>query len=104
MSIPANLVAKHRFIEQVAEHLARLESVMSARCALNFRVHARMLCDALAGYPESLLQQSLARRFPSVAEALQNRAFDTHGFFPEARYAKRVADDCLARWSGCRSE
>lgn len=98
MSIPVNLVSKHLFIEHVAEHMAQLEQAMSPRKALNFLVHARMLRDALAGYPESLLSKSLAQRFPCVAEALQNRSFDSHGFFPEARHVKRVADEWVARW------
>jgi hypothetical protein len=98
--VPTHLQPKHLFIEHLAQKLVRLEGSMSGRAAIVYRVHAGVLRNALAGYPEALLRRTLGRVYPPVRHALDNRAFEALGHFADAPAARSLADECIARWRG----
>ena len=98
MPVPAHLQPKHQFIEDLAQKLVLLEGSMSGGAAIVYRVHAGVLRNALAGYPEALLLRTLGRVYAPVRNALENRAFEALGHFADAPSVRSLADECIARW------
>ena len=79
------LRGKHFFIEHLAQRLEAMERGAEPMKAVAYRLYARRLREAMAGYPEARLAESLAHAHPAVAEALAVRHFDTHGVLPGAQ-------------------
>lgn len=102
-SLHAGLGGKHLYIAHLAEKLEAMESGRLPMEALTYRVHARMLARALAGYPETRLDAALGGSHPAVREALANRFFADTGHLKELsgtrsrRTLKGQADRLLAR-------
>ena len=100
--LPDRLSNKRLYIAHLAE---RLESMESARQPMNpvaYRLFARRMKAAMAGYPEALLRAQLGRTHPSVLHVLEQRRFDVHGANagePGAQ-ARLVALSLLCRLSG----
>lgn len=102
MQIDPALEGKHLYIEHLAQGL---EAMASGRQRLNpvaYRLFARRLREAMAGYPEAQLVAGLARRHAVVAETLADRHFDNHGRLPgpQGPALQRQAGEILARLGG----
>ena len=98
MSVPTHLQPKHLFIEHLAQKLVRLEGSMTGNAAIVYRVHAGVLRNALAGYPEALLRRTPAWGYAQVRSTLENRSFDALGYFTESPEARSLADEWITRW------
>jgi hypothetical protein len=95
--------SKLLFITHLSERLADYESRTSAMDPVAYRLWARRLREATAGANEAWLAETLGDRHPQVLEAAEIRYFDTHGQLgpgPDARTARRHAEDLLARLLG----
>lgn len=91
------LQGKHLFIEHLAGQLEAMEAGRAPMRAVAYRLFARRLREAMAGYPEARLAAGLGEAHPVVAEALAARFFDTHGFLPGQRPLRALAEPVLAR-------
>lgn len=93
------LQGKHLFIEHLAQQLEAMEQGRAPMRPVAYRLYARRLREAMAGYPEARLAAGLGGSHPAVAEALAVRFFDTHGFLPGTgkRAARSLAEQVLAR-------
>lgn len=87
------------FIEHLAQGLQAMELGKLQMNATAYRLYARRLREATAGFPEAKLAARLARSLPAVADALAMRFFDTHGILPgpEGEAVRRVAQEALLR-------
>ena len=74
------LHCKRLYITDLAQRLAALERGHQPH-PVAYRLFARRLLSALAGYPAALLLAQLGSRFPSVVHALSQRHFEAHGAF-----------------------
>ena len=92
-----------RFIEHLAGKLQRMEDGREPPRPRVYRVHARMLREAMAGCPAPRLMRELGCRNPAVMDALADRFFAETGLLPapapEARAARAVAQALLLRVS-----
>ena len=93
---------KHLFIVHLAERLESMEVGTTPLKAVAYRVYAKRLQEALAGFPEGPLSGKLSGLFPSIGETLAVRHFNTYGRLPGADgdAARAVADQVLARLRG----
>ena len=87
------------FIAHLAEGLQAMELGKVRMNATAYRLYARRLREATAGYPEVNLAAKLSRSHPAVADALAVRFFNTHGTLPgvEGAAIREVADAVLHR-------
>lgn len=90
---------KHLFIVHLAERLESMEIGTTPLKAVAYRVYAKRLQEAMAGFPEGPLSHKLSGLFPSIGETLAVRHFNTHGCLPgsDGATAKVVADLMLQR-------
>lgn len=93
---------KHFFIRHIADKVQAMESGQARLKPVIYRVHARMLREALAGCPENRLDETLGASHPAVREALSNRFFENTGYLRElpaaaAKAIKREADLAISR-------
>lgn len=90
---------KHLFIQHLAERLEQMECAAVPMQPIAYRLYARRLREALAGYPAGRLSGQLARRYAVVSEALASRHFESHGFLPggNAAHARAIGELTLAR-------
>lgn len=88
LPIDPALKGKHLFIEHLADLLEEMDSGRTPVHAIAYRLYARRLREATAGYPERQLAARLATSHPAVAETLANRCFDNHGSLPGAQAEK----------------
>jgi hypothetical protein len=93
---------KHLFIVHLAERLESMEIGTTPLKAVAYRVYAKRLHEAMAGFPEGPLSAKLAGLFPSIGETLAVRHFGQHGEMPgdEGRHARVVTDHLLLRMRG----
>lgn len=93
------LRAKRLYIADLAERIEAMEAAGSQIPAAAYRLFARRLLAAMAGYPETRLQRELGGLHPAVAEALAHRRFEAHGCFDGAagEAAQAVCDALLWR-------
>lgn len=82
---------------------ARLDRMESGRLPMNpkaYRLYARRLKSALAGYPAPAVREQLCRRHPGIAHALEVRHFDEHGLLlgPGAPAAAAIALSLFSVW------
>jgi hypothetical protein len=99
MANPSSTDIKHLFIQHLAERLEQMECAAVPMQPIAYRLYARRLREALAGYPAGRLAGQLARRYPAVAEALACRHFDSHGFLlgTHAAQARVIGEDAMLR-------
>ena len=76
--------SRQLYIAHLAHRLDAMESGRARVDAVAYRLWSRRLRQALAGCPEPVIARGLAVSFPGVAEALEQRHFDTHGRLPGA--------------------
>ncbi|MCY7315945.1 MAG: hypothetical protein LH480_10075 [Rubrivivax sp.] len=96
------LYAKRLYVTDLAVRLEAMETIKSTGARINataYRLFARRLHKALAGYPEAVLAREVGGGHSSVREALAMRRFDVHGCFdgPAATAAQSVCDALLWR-------
>ncbi len=98
------LETKHLFIAHLAERLQAMERGHAPLQPRAYRLCARRLREAMAGYPESQLTARLAGSHPAVAELLANRSFDSHGVLQGLHWQKvhRLARQALLRMRQAR--
>ena len=92
-----------RFIEHLADKLQRIEDGREPLRPRVYRVHARMLREAMAGCPGPRLMRELGCRHPVVMDAVADRFFTETGLLPapapEAKAARAAAQALLLRVS-----
>lgn len=93
------LRTKRLFIEDLAKRLEAMERRRSPINAVAYRLFARRLRQAAAGYPEALLRAQLGAAHYSVLQELERRHFDEHGRFPGSAGAavRHLAERVLRR-------
>jgi hypothetical protein len=103
-SVDPALESKHLFIAHLAERLQAMDLGRLPMQPRAYRLCARRLREAMAGYPEAHLASRLATSHPAVAELLVNRSFDTHGVLPGVHSQKvnRLAQQTLQRMRQAR--
>ena len=99
MSNPSSTEIKHLFIQHLAERLEQMECAAMPMQPIAYRLYARRLREALAGYPVARQRCPLAQRYTAVSEALAARHFESHGWLPggNAVHARAIADLALIR-------
>lgn len=97
-SMSRSLTGKRLYIAHLAQKLEAMEA-SPAVDAVAYRLFAKRMRSAMAGYPEALLATQLGRIYISVAEALEHRHFEVHGVLPDDRdgRVRRVAATLLRR-------
>jgi hypothetical protein len=93
----SSLASKRLYIAHLAQRLDAMERGYAAVQPLAYRLYARRLQEAMAGYPEGRLAKALSASHPAVADALANRHFATHGSFVGGSAANRSAQRLLQR-------
>lgn len=93
------LVSRRLYIAHLATSLERMESGLQPMHPVAYRLFARRLKAATAGYPEARLADHLGADHPAVEELLAQRHFDVHGRLPGAGAAQacRAAQALLRR-------
>ena len=93
------LRSKRLFIEDLARRIEAMERSETQINPVAYRLYARRLREATAGYPEALLRAQLGGAHHAVLHVLARRHFDAHGRFPGAdgAAAQREADRVLRR-------
>jgi hypothetical protein len=88
----ARLANRRLYIADMAGRLAAMESRVAPLEALTYRVLAKRLREAAAGFPDVLLS-GFGACDPIVGETLENRFFDAHGVLcgDDAALARRRA-------------
>ncbi len=96
------LQSKRLFIEDLARRVEAMERSGRPIHPVAYRLYARRLREAMAGYPEALLRVQLGGAHPAVLHALARRHFDAHGEFPGAdgAAARHEAERALRRAAG----
>ncbi len=73
------LEARRLYIAHLAVQLDAMDSGVVPVNAVAYRLFARRLVAAMAGYPEAQLAAELGGQHDSVQHALEQRHFDVHG-------------------------
>lgn len=73
---------KRLYIQDLARRLEAMERHDTPMNALAYRLYARRLRMAMAGYPQALLRAQLGAAHGAVLQVLDRRHFDDHGTFP----------------------
>ena len=100
MPTPTDLPrSRQLYIAHLAQRLEAMERGRARLDAVAYRLWSRRLREAMAGCPEPLLARGLAVSHPSVAQALEQRFFNTHGMLPgpAGKTARKAADRLLKR-------
>jgi len=90
---------KQLYIAHLATRLEAMERSSVKLNAFSYRLWSRRLREAMAGCPEPLLANGLAISHPSVAQALEQRHFNTHGVLPgpAGKAARHAANQLMRR-------
>lgn len=86
------LASRRLYIVHLATSLERMEAGLQPMHPVAYRLFARRLKAAAAGYPEARLAADLGHDHPAVAELLDLRHFDVHGSLPGAAAARACRD------------
>jgi len=78
---------KRLYIQDLAHRLEAMERHEAPMNAVAYRLYARRLREAMAGYPQPLLRVQLGGVHHTVLQVLDRRHFDDHGTFPGAEGA-----------------
>ena len=76
------LESRRLYIDHLAERLEKMEHGITPMKAIAYRVFARRLREAMAGFPETQLVARLSGNRTVVTDALAMRFFDVHGRLP----------------------
>ena len=100
-AVPPELASKHLYIEHIARQLDAMDEGRIGLQPVAYRLYAKRLRAALAGYPPAQLARGLAREHASVMHALDERHYDLHGTFPGrgAATAREATRRIIARCS-----
>jgi hypothetical protein len=98
----APLKSRRMYIEHLAQAIQAKESGRIALCPTAYRLCAKRLRKATAGFPEAELFQTLGISHSAVADVLEDRFFETTGRLPGpgAKAVKAQADGLLSRMRG----
>ncbi len=90
---------KRLFIADLAGRLEAMERHEDPMNPVAYRLYARRLREATAGYPDALLRAQLGAAHRAVLQVLEGRYFDEHGAFPgpQGPAARRAAHALLRR-------
>jgi hypothetical protein len=93
------LETRRLYIEHLAGRLEQMELGATPMKAIAYRLFARRLREAMAGFPETHLIEGLSRQSSVVTDALAVRFFDVHGWLPapEGEAVRSAADLLLCR-------
>lgn len=93
------LEARRLYIAHLAAQLDAMESGAALLRPVAYRLFARRLVAAMAGYPEAQLAAELGSRHGSVRHALEQRHFDVHGVMPgeDAAFVRLLASALLRK-------
>jgi hypothetical protein len=93
------LETRRLYIEHLAERLEQMERGIAPMKAIAYRLFARRLREAMAGFPEAQLVARLSRNRTVVTDALAIRFFDVHGRLPapDGEAAQGAADRLFVR-------
>jgi hypothetical protein len=96
---PLHLANKQLYIEHLADRLHAMELGEMPTHPIAYRLCARRLKQALAGFPVPRLALGLADMPDTVTHALADRHFDSHGSFPGpyGDAAKELAAELMVR-------
>jgi hypothetical protein len=97
-ALSVRLSGKRLYIADLAGRLEAMETGATPVNALAYRLYARRMATAMAGYPPGLLAAQLGRSHPAVLDAIQSRQFEADGALggPRGKSA-RVAMTALLR-------
>jgi|GEM_PF-1869586 len=93
------LEARRMYIAHLAAQLDAMDSGAAPVRAVAYRLFARRLVAAMAGYPEAQLAAELGGHHGAVKHALEQRHFDVHGVIPSegAAFARLLATALLRK-------
>ncbi len=93
------LESRRLYIEHLAKRLEQMEHGITPMRAIAYRLFARRLREALAGFPEAKLVAALSRQSSAVSDVLAARFFDVHGWLPspDGEAVRSIADRLLGR-------
>jgi len=93
----ASLQSRRLYIQHLAQALQAKESGRITLCPTAYRLCARRLRVATAGYPEPDLAHTLGVTHSAVSDALEDRFFEVTGCLPGpgSRRVKQVADKLI---------
>jgi hypothetical protein len=96
--IDPTLESRRLYIEHLAQRLEQMELGIAPMKSIAYRLFARRLRQAMAGFPEAQLIATLSRKSSAVSDALAMRFFDVHGWLPtpEGQAVRDLADLLLA--------
>jgi hypothetical protein len=105
-ALSIRLSGKRLYIADLARRMEAMESGAAPMSPLAYRLFARRMQTAMAGYPAGLLAAQLGAARPSVLQALEQRYFEAAGSLPgePGRQAVAVADRLIRRLSMRRGE
>ncbi len=103
-ALSVRLSSKRLYIADLAARLESMENGRTAMNALAYRLYARRMKAAIAGYPPGLLAAQLGRGYPSVLHAIEQRQFEIEGALsgPRGRKALVVATALLRHLNSYR--
>jgi hypothetical protein len=103
-ALSVRLSSKRLYIADLAARLEAMESGRATMNAVAYRLYARRMKAAMAGYPAGLLAAQLGRGHPSVLQALEQRHFELNGTMTgsRGRQALVVATALLRQLTGRR--
>jgi hypothetical protein len=97
-ALSVRLSSKRLYIADLAARMEAMEDGLAPMNALAYRLYARRMRTAMAGYPPGLLAAQLGRGYPSVMQAIEQRQFEIDGFMSGHRGRKAfVAARALMR-------
>jgi hypothetical protein len=94
----STLASRRLYIEHLARAIEAKESGRITLCPTAYRLCAKRLRTATAGFPQAELARTLGSVHPAVLDALEDRYFETTGRLPGpgAEQVKQAADRVLA--------
>ena len=102
-ALSVRLTSKRLYIADLAERLEAMESGKIAMSAVAYRLFARRMKTAIAGYPAGLLAAQLGRSHPAVMQAIEERQFEAEGMLTGRGSGRAlVAAQSLLRSLGSR--
>jgi hypothetical protein len=90
-ALSIRLSGKRLYIADLARRLEAMESGAMPMSPVAYRLFARRMHAAMAGYPAALLALQLGAAWPSVLQALEQRHFDDAGTMPGAAGRRALA-------------
>ena len=96
-ALSIRLSGKRLYIADLARRLESMERGATRMNPVAYRLFARRMLTAMAGYPANLLAAQLGAAWPSVLQALEHRHFEAVGAWPgeAGRQAVAIADKLL---------